>query len=89
MIEGAVLVQRLLRYTCVPRGGLKTVFRRRDLIGAEQVHEDTSVEIVQLAEFQHPCFLGQNVRPSFFTVLSVTTFWSFLREFSPLSRARF
>jgi len=23
------------------------------------------------------------------TVLSVTTFWSFLREFSPLSRARF
>jgi len=24
-----------------------------------------------------------------YTLLSVTTFWSFLREFSPLSRARF
>ena len=63
-----VLVQRLLRCGRVTEDALRFAFRRRDLTGAEQVHGDISVEIVQLAEFQHPCFLDQNVRPSFFTI---------------------
>ena len=61
-LVGGVLVQRLLRCTCVTGDAVKFALRRRDLIGAEQVHGDTSVEIVQLAEFQCPCFLGRNVR---------------------------
>ncbi len=62
-----MLVQRLLRCTRVTGDGLRFALRRRDLIGAEQLHGDTSVEIVQLAEFQRPCFLGRNVRLNIFT----------------------
>ena len=64
----AVLVQRLLRSTRVIGNGHRFAFQRQDLIGAEQVHEDASVEIVQLAEIQHLCFLGRNVSMNKLTI---------------------
>ena len=64
----AVLIQRLLRCTRVTEDAFRFAFRHRDLTGAEQVHGDTSVEIVQLGEFQCPCFLGRNVRLNKLTI---------------------
>ena len=66
-----MLVQRLLLCTRVTEDALRFAFRRRDLTGAEQVHGDTSVEIVQLGEFQCPCFLGRNVRLNKLTIRGV------------------
>ena len=68
-----VLVQRLLRCTRVTEDALRFAFRRRDLTGAEQVHRDISVEIVQLTEFQCPCFLGRNVRLNKLTIRGCDT----------------
>ncbi|MCH8828411.1 MAG: serine hydrolase, partial [Planctomycetes bacterium] len=71
--DSRVLVQRLLRCTRVTEDALRFAFRRRDLTGAEQVHRDTSVEIVQLAEFQCPCFLGRIVRLNKLTIRAPTS----------------
>jgi hypothetical protein len=62
-----VLVHRLLRCARASGYGLCLAFRRRGQFGAEQVCEDDSVEIVQLAKFQHACFLSRNNRLNIFT----------------------